>query len=124
MNLSNASDATIAVGSATGTIDDNDAPVIDAAGEVIVNGPVGPSTRKTSKSFVFKVSNDGTAPITITATDITASVTVNGTATGTVVGCRPARDAQPGFLQAAEGHLGATPRARSQRATPSCSTPA
>ena len=79
-------------------------PMIDAAGEVIVNGPVGPSTRKTSKSFVFKVSNDGTTPITINAADITASVTVNGTATGTV-GCRPARDARPGFLQAAEGRL-------------------
>ena len=59
-------------------------PMIDAASEVIVNGPVGPSTRKTSKSFVFKVSNDGTTPITITAADITTSVTVNGTATGTV----------------------------------------
>ena len=47
--------------------------MIDAAGEVIVNGPVGPSTRKTSKSFVFKVSNDGTTPITITAADITAA---------------------------------------------------
>ena len=59
------------------------APVSDAAGEVIVNGPVGPSTRKTSKPFVFKVSNDGTTPITITAADITTSVTVNGVATGT-----------------------------------------
>ncbi len=58
--------------------------MIDAATEVIVNGPVGPSTRKTSKSFVIKVSNDGTAPITITAGEITTSVEVNGTATGTV----------------------------------------
>ena len=62
----------------------NAPPMIDIAGEVIVNGPVGPSTRKTSKSFVFKVSNEGTTPTTIAGTDITASVTVNGTATGTV----------------------------------------
>jgi hypothetical protein len=64
------------------TVQDVPTPVIDAAGDVIVNGPVGPSTRKTSKSFVFKVSNDGTTPITITAADITTSVTVNGTETG------------------------------------------
>ena len=52
-------------------------PVVDAAGQVIVNGPV--SSRKTSKSFVFKVTNvGGTAPITINpANDITSSVTVN-----------------------------------------------
>ena len=39
--------------------------IVDAATEVIVSGPVGPSTKKTSKSFVFKVSNEGTVPITI-----------------------------------------------------------
>ena len=49
---------------------------------MIVNGPV--SVRKTSKSFVFKVSNDGIEPITINAADITASVDVNGVTTGTV----------------------------------------
>ena len=54
----------------------------DAAGEVIVNGPV--SHTKTSKSFVFKVSNLGTAPITINPADVTSSVTVNGTTTGSV----------------------------------------
>ena len=64
------------------TVQDVPAETIDAAGDVIVNGPV--SAKKTSKSFVFKVSNDGTAPITITAGDITTSVEVNGTATGTV----------------------------------------
>ena len=119
VNLSNPTGATIADGTGVGTINVNDEPlpVVDAAGEVIVNGPVGPSTRKTSKSFVFKVSNDGTTPITITAADITTSVTVDGATTGTVDGCRPARDARPGFLQAAEGRLGTTPRARSQRAT-------
>ncbi len=35
----------------------------DLAGDVIVNGPV--TSTKTSKSFVFKVTNDGTAPITV-----------------------------------------------------------
>ena len=58
--------------------------MVDAATEVIVNGPVGPSTKKTSKSFVIKVSNDGTAPITITAGELITSVDVNGMATGTV----------------------------------------
>ena len=55
----------------------------DASGLVIVNGPV--SHTKTSKAFVFKVSNVGTAPMTITESNITPTgVTVNGTATGTV----------------------------------------
>ena len=70
----------------TDTVDINvRAPAMpDAATEVIVNGPVGPSTRKTSKSFVIKVSNDGTSPLTIDPSDVTSSVTVNGTVTGTV----------------------------------------
>ena len=78
--------ATIADGTGVGSITDNDVapPMVDAATEVIVNGPVGPSTRKTSKSFVIKVSNDGTAPLTITAADLTTSVEVNGVVTGTV----------------------------------------
>jgi K319L-like, PKD domain/Calx-beta domain len=59
-------------------------PVIDAAGEVIVSGPV--TSAKTSKSFVFKVTNAGMTPITLDfATDITSSVDVNGTPTGSVV---------------------------------------
>jgi len=55
----------------------------DAAGVVIVNGPV--TSAKTSKSFVFKVSNVGTVPITINETNITdESVTVEGAPTGSV----------------------------------------
>ena len=49
---------------------------------MIVNGPV--SSTKTSKSFVFKVSNLGTAPLTINPGDVTSSVDVNGTTTGSV----------------------------------------
>jgi hypothetical protein len=59
-------------------------PLIDATGVVIVNGPV--SSTKTSKSFVFKVTNAGMTSITLDfATDITSSVDVNGTPTGSVV---------------------------------------
>ena len=68
----------------TVTVQDVVAAEVDAATDVIVNGPVGPSTRKTSKSFVIKVTNDGTEPITITDADITTSVTVDGVTTGTV----------------------------------------
>ena len=70
----------------TDTVDINvlPPPMPDAATEVIVNGPVGPSTRKTSKSFVIKVSNDGTSPLTIDPADVTSNVTVNGTSSGTV----------------------------------------
>ena len=56
--------------------------VLDATGDVIVNGPV--SSRKTSKSFVFKVSNIGMAPFTINQSNITGSVNVNGSPTGSV----------------------------------------
>jgi hypothetical protein len=59
------------------------APMADASGEVIVNGPV--SSTKTSKSFVLLVRNVGTTPITINETNITEeSVSVNGTPTGSV----------------------------------------
>ena len=57
-------------------------PVIDGSGQVIVNGPV--SHTKTSKSFVFKVSNLGSSPLTINPADVTSSVDVNGTTTGSV----------------------------------------
>jgi K319L-like, PKD domain len=57
-------------------------PIIDPAGIVIVNGPV--SSTKTSKSFVFKVSSIGMAPITFNESNITSSVDVNGTPTGSV----------------------------------------
>jgi hypothetical protein len=86
VNLSNVTgNANIADGTGVGTITDNDVapPVVDMAGDVIVNGPVGPSTRKTSKSFVFKVSNTGTTPTTVAPGDVTTSVTVNGTVVGT-----------------------------------------
>jgi hypothetical protein len=65
------------------TINVNALPMIDATGEVIVNSPV--STSKTRKSFVYKVTNIGTTPITLNfATDISGSVDVNGTTTGSV----------------------------------------
>jgi K319L-like, PKD domain len=57
-------------------------PITDASGVVIVNGPV--SSTKTSKSFVFKVTNTGMTPITINESNITSSVDVNGLLTGSV----------------------------------------
>jgi hypothetical protein len=54
----------------------------DATGVVIVNGPV--TSAKTAKNFVFKVSNVGTVPVTINPGDVTSSVDINGTATGSV----------------------------------------
>jgi hypothetical protein len=58
-------------------------PLIDAAGIMIVNGQV--TSAKTSKSFIFKVSNVGLVTITLNpATDIASSVDVNGTPTGSV----------------------------------------
>jgi hypothetical protein len=56
--------------------------IIDATGTVIVNGPV--TSAKTSKSFVFKVTNAGMTPITINESNITSSVDVNGLLTGSV----------------------------------------
>jgi K319L-like, PKD domain len=64
------------------TINVQAAPMIDASGQTIVNGPV--SHTKTSKNFVFKVTNVGTTSITINSGDITSSVDVNGTTTGSV----------------------------------------
>ena len=58
-------------------------PLVDATGIVILDGPV--SSMKTSKSFVFKVTNVGTAlPHAINESNITSSVDVNGTPTGSV----------------------------------------
>jgi Calx-beta domain/K319L-like, PKD domain len=57
-------------------------PLLDATGVVIVNGPV--TSAKTSKSFVFKVSSVGMAPITFNESNITSSVDVNGLLTGSV----------------------------------------
>jgi hypothetical protein len=56
--------------------------VTDATGIVIVNGPV--TSAKTSKSFVFKVTNAGMTTFTINETNITSSVNVNGLLTGSV----------------------------------------
>jgi hypothetical protein len=56
--------------------------VTDATGVVIVNGPV--SSTKTNKNFVFKWTNVGMAPITFNESNITSSVDVNGTPTGSV----------------------------------------
>ncbi|HEX6585683.1 MAG TPA: Calx-beta domain-containing protein [Solirubrobacterales bacterium] len=70
-------------GMGVGTILNVPVPVIDGTGIVIVNGPV--STTKTSKSFVFKMSNIGLVPITVDpSTDVSGSVDVNGTTTGSV----------------------------------------
>jgi hypothetical protein len=85
VNLSNASsngNITDAQGQATIVNDDAAPPVVDVATDVIVNGPV--SHTKTSKSFVLKVSNLGNSPQTITAADVTAGVTVDGTETDNV----------------------------------------
>jgi hypothetical protein len=57
--------------------------VIDAAAELILNGPTGSSG--TTKTFTVRVSNLGTGPITIDpATDTSAEVTVNGSPAGSV----------------------------------------
>ena len=105
VNLSNATgNATIADAQGVGTIVNDDVlQVVDAAGQVIVNGPV--SHTKTSKSFVFKVSNLGTAPITINPgrRDLGCHRQRDDHRIG--FGGRPAGDAQPGCLEAAEGRL-------------------
>jgi hypothetical protein len=76
-------DPQLACGTDSVTINVQAPPMIDATGVVLLNGQV--SSTKTSKSFVFKVSNIGVVPITVDpATDITSSVGVNGTPTGTV----------------------------------------
>jgi hypothetical protein len=85
VNLSNAiGNATITDAQGQGTIVNDDAapPVIDMTGVVIVNGPV--TSAKTAKNFVFKVTNLGNTPTTINLADVTSSVDINGTATGSV----------------------------------------
>jgi hypothetical protein len=57
-------------------------PVVDATGIVILDGPV--SSMKTSKSFVFKVTDVDATLILINESNITSSVDVNGTPTGSV----------------------------------------
>ncbi len=65
VNLSNATgNATITDAQGVGTIVNDDvAAVVDAAGEVIVNGPT--KVKAGSKTYTFKVSNNGTAPLTM-----------------------------------------------------------
>ena len=69
-------------------------PVVDATGTVIVNGPT--QTRKTSKAFVVEVRNTGTAPLTVSSTDVDASVSVNGTETGSVTVDTATKTLNPG----------------------------
>ena len=78
-------------------------PVVDATGTVIVNGPT--STRKTSKAFVVEVRNTGTAPLTVSSTDVDASVSVNGTETGSVTVDHGDEDAEPGCQVPVQGDL-------------------
>ena len=94
---------------------------IDAAGEgVVVNGPV--SSRKTSKSFVLKVTNEGTGPLTLDlGAALSGSVTVNGTPTGDVTG-PTGTDTSTRVIASGTSSLGRIPRDPSQRATQSCST--
>jgi Calx-beta domain/K319L-like, PKD domain len=67
----------------------------DAAGEVIVSGPV--KAGQTSKTYVFRVSSLGIAPITIDpTTEIDAAVLVNGTANGTVTSLTGTKTISPG----------------------------
>jgi hypothetical protein len=67
------------------TINVNAPPVIDADGEVIVSGPT--KAKAGSKTYTFKVTNNGTGPLTIDlGTALSGSVTVDGIVTGTVAG--------------------------------------
>ena len=77
--------------------------MVDAAGTVIVNGPT--STRKTSKAFVIEVRNTGTAPLTVSSTDVDASVSVNGTETGSVTVDPAHEDAEPGCQVPVQGDV-------------------
>ena len=59
--------------------------VVDAEGEVIVSGPT--KVKAGSKTYTFKVTNNGTGPLTLDlGTAITGSVTVDGAPNGTVAG--------------------------------------
>jgi fibronectin-binding autotransporter adhesin len=87
VNLSNPTNGTIAVGTATGTILDNEIEIIDKAGEVIVNGPV--KAGQTAKTYVLRVSNVGTTTNTVDcateiALDPETAVLVNGVENGDV----------------------------------------
>jgi hypothetical protein len=69
--------------------------IVDAAGEVIVNGPV--KAGATSKVYVFRISNVGNTEITIDpTTEIAAAVLVNGTADGSVTPITGTKTISPG----------------------------
>jgi hypothetical protein len=53
--------------------------VADASIDAIINGPT--KSRGSSKALVAKVTNLGTAPLTVCGTDVTWAITVNGTPT-------------------------------------------
>jgi hypothetical protein len=80
---------------ATVTVNAVFAPLTDATGIVILNGPV--SSTKTIKAFVFKVTNVGMTPITLNlATDISSTVDVNGAPTGSVTMSPGTKTLSPG----------------------------
>jgi K319L-like, PKD domain/Calx-beta domain len=95
VNLSNnTGNSMILDGLGVGTINDNEL-CPDAAGEVIVNGPVKASL--TSKVYVFRVSNVGTTTFTIDpTTEIDAAVLVNGIANGSVSPITGTKTISPG----------------------------
>jgi hypothetical protein len=98
VNLSNATgNAAITDAQGVGTIvNDDSVPVgIDAAGEVILHGPV--QSKKDAKVYVFRISNLGTSPITVDpTTDIVADVEVNGTVNGSVSSLTGTKTISPG----------------------------
>jgi K319-like protein len=70
-------------------------PVFDASGLVIVNGPV--KAGQTAKTYVFKVTNTGNQTLTINpTTDIAGTVTINGTANGSVSSLTGTKTLSPG----------------------------
>ena len=69
-------------------------PMIDAAGEVIVNGPV--KAGQTAKTYVFRISNVGNTSITIDPAEIAAAVLVNGVANGSVESLTGSKTISPG----------------------------
>jgi hypothetical protein len=69
--------------------------VSDASGQVIVNGPV--KAGQTAKTYVFKVTNTGNQTLTINpTTDIAGTVTINGTANGSVSSLTGTKTLSPG----------------------------
>jgi Calx-beta domain/K319L-like, PKD domain len=67
---------------------------VDAAGEVIVGGPV--MAGATSKAYVLRVSNLWIVPITVNPPDIDAAVLVNGAPNGSVTSLTGTKTISPG----------------------------